>query len=232
MDRVSFGSPLLLISTMVMLLAGGGGEVWAQVAVTDCGQEYAGAGYLTADLDCTATDGPAAVITGKGSLDLQGFSVAGSSNGVTCLESCSIMGPGSISAIDGSGVNAAGALTVTNVDVVGSSGDGIVGYHAVKVCDSMIAGNGSAGVRSQRVVIRNSMITGNGSFGARSGDNRRVVLRDSQVIGNGLGADCSQGAACADVASGRKPRLRHSTCNTSWNSRSLDGADWSICLED
>ena len=49
MDRVSFGSPLLLISMLVMLLAGGGVEVWAQVAVTDCGQEYAGAGYLTAD---------------------------------------------------------------------------------------------------------------------------------------------------------------------------------------
>ncbi|HEY2388008.1 MAG TPA: hypothetical protein VGK30_13680 [Candidatus Binatia bacterium] len=231
MDRVSFG-PLLLMAMLLVLPAGGGVEAGEPVAVTGCGQEYAGTGYLTADLDCSAVDGPAVVITGKGSLDLQGFTVAGNANAITCLQSCSIMGPGQVSAANGSGINAAGALDVTHVDVVGSSGDGIVGYHAVRVLDSMIAGNGSAGVRSQRVVIRGSMITANGSFGALSGDNRRVVLRDSQVIGNGLSDDCAQGAACADVASGRKPRLRHSTCDTSWNSRSPDGADWSICLED
>jgi len=230
MDRVSF-SPLLL-SMLLVLLAGGGVQAGDPVAVTECGQEYAGAGYLTADLDCSATDGPAIVITGKGSLDLQGFNVAGSTNAITCLQSCSIMGPGQVGAANGSGINAAGALDVTRVDVVGSSGDGILGYHAVRVADSMVAGNGAAGVRSQRVVIRGSMITGNGSFGAQSGDNRRVVLRDSQVIGNGLSDDCVQGAACADVASGRKPRLRHSTCDTSWNSRSTDGADWAVCVDD
>jgi len=231
-DRVPVGSPLLLTSMLVMLLTSGGVEAWGQVAVTTCGQEYAGAGYLVADLDCTGTDGPAVVVTGKGSLDLQGFAITGNSAGVICLQACSVIGPGAISATNGSGVNAAGALEISHVDVVSSGVDGIVGYHAVRVIDSTIADNGSSGVRSQRVVVRNSMITGNGNFGAVSGPNRRVVLRDSQVVGNGLSAECALGAACADVASGRKPRLRDSTCDTSWNSRSLDGADWQVCLDD
>jgi hypothetical protein len=93
---------------------------------------------------------PAVIVTGKGSLDLQRLDlqrldVAGSTSAITCLESCSIMGPGQVSAANG-----------------------IVGYHA----------------------------------------------------------------ACADVVSGRKPRLRHSTCDTSWNSRSTDGADWAVCVDD
>ncbi len=230
--RAPSRSVLLLASTMVVLLTSALAEGWEPVAITDCGQEFAGAGYLTRDLDCLSTTGPAVLLNGTGSLDLAGFSITSVDAGVICAQSCSITGPGTISAVAGNGISAAGALKVTGVDVIGNGGDGVVGYQAVRVVDSLITGNGASGVRSQRLVIRSSFVSGNGNFGAVGGLDRRVVLRDSQVVGNGMSPECALGAPCADIAAGRRPRLRHSLCNTSWDSRSLDGANWQVCFRD
>jgi hypothetical protein len=231
-DRVWLGP--LLIATIAALVLVRSERVHAKtlVAVSTCGQEYAGDGYLTGDLDCTGSGGPAVSINGKGRLALQGFTITGGDVGIVCLQSCRITGPGALIAPASTGIASAGALTVSNLTIADSGGDGIVGYRQVRVVDSTLVGNGGSGVRSQRVVIRGSLITANASFGALSGPRRRVVLRDSQVTGNGIGDACALGAPCADVASGRKPRLRHSVCDTSWDSSSPDGGDWKVCLED
>lgn len=231
-ERVTLSSLLFASAAAFVLSMGGRVAAMDPVAVTACGQEFAGAGYLTGDLECTGIAGPAIVITGKGSLDFRGFSVTGGDVGIICLQSCMVNGPGTLRRPVNAGIGAAGALAVNRLLITDSGGDGLVGYRQVRVLDSVLQGNGGSGVRSQRVVIRGSVITGNGKFGAVSGLKRRVVLRDSQVTGNGLADECALGAACADLASGLKPRLRHSTCDTSWDSTSLSGGDWKVCLND
>ena len=204
------------------------------VAVTKCGQEFAGDGYLAGDLVCTGMPGSAVVITGKGSLDFRGFTITGSDYGIVCLQSCNILGPGMLIGAAENGVGSGGALLVRDLSVVGSGGDGLVGYEQVRVIDSNVSGNGGTGVVSKRVLVRGSTITGNANFGAMTDAKRRVVLRDSQVTGNGLNPTCGLlPFPCADIASGRRPRVRQSSCDTSYNPASGEaGADWSVCTYD
>jgi hypothetical protein len=229
MDRVTLGVMVFAVTVGAAEWTGGRLEAMDAVPVTECGQEFAGVGYLVGDLNCATTTGPAVVITGKGSLDFRGFTIVGGEAGIVCLQSCTVNGPGMLTSTTSVGIGAAGALALNNLTVANSGGDGIVGYRQVRVDDSVLLGNSGSGVRSERVVIRGSVVTGNGNFGAFGGLNRRVVLRDSQVVGNGLADDCTLGAPCADVASGRKPRLRNSTCDTSWDP---SGGAWDVCVND
>src|SRR5689334_16549486 len=108
MDRVTIGALFVAMAVSSASWPWGTAEAKDAVAVTDCGQEFAGVGYLVGDLNCSLASGPAVVITGKGSLDFRGFTIVGGDVGIVCLQSCTVNGPGMLTSTTSVGIGAAG----------------------------------------------------------------------------------------------------------------------------
>src|SRR5262245_5264269 len=65
--------------------------------VTTCGQTVERSGILTADLDCSATAGPAVTLSPGARLDLAGFTLTATDTGVQCsVGRCKVYGPGTV----------------------------------------------------------------------------------------------------------------------------------------
>jgi hypothetical protein len=225
------------------------------VEVTTCGQVVPAKtlGYLTADLDCTGfTGGPAnveplyagaAVYLGKKSrLDLRGFTITGGRQGAMCdALVCRYDKPCS-----------KGPCEIFNGTLVGSpdSVNGIVGYRpnvhhmtvsgfhfGVTAIDQLnlgtatVANNEVMGVAGKKLTIVATAITNNGYFGVDGWTDRGhgVRLIDSTVIDNGDGEFCGLNP-CADLGSVKPPRVRNSSCGTSFQ---VGGSgSWGVCAND
>jgi hypothetical protein len=236
------------------MIVGRAVTTWAQVEVNTCGQAFSGAGFLSADLDCTGfTGGPlgAAVMVGKrGTLDLRGFTLTGGDTGIACAEPCrkdpsaTCVVPCTI--IGGGGVVTGAALygiagykvSIANVTVSNVADRGISAQE-LRLTDSTVTGNGHAGVAANRVKILRSVITGNrgvGVVGSNLFYHGVMTIRDSVVIDNNVGTDCGQLVPCCDLISSWKPRLKNTTCNTSCDCSFFGGGvvcvDWNICRFD
>jgi hypothetical protein len=162
--------------------------------LSSCGQTITRAKVrLTADLDCSAT-GTTAVTLERATLDLAGFTLTGTTASATttirCVDSCKIVGPGTV--VGGGNAIAAyeipGTVRVSDVTVRDALGNGVVGA-VVMVRDSTITGNGVttggcgvfAGARTFK--ISGSTLSGNGC-GAFNHGRKNAVVRDSTIVDN------------------------------------------------
>ena len=130
-------------------------------------------------------------------------------------------------------------VSATNTDVSYNGGLGIEAVRT-KVRGSSVTGNGRTGVEARgytwdtdktvkgKASALSSTITGNGENGLFCSDGVKVV--GSDVTDNGFDAECGVSIVCADLRSNRLPRVKESTCDTSYSD--LDSADWNICLLD
>jgi len=229
----------------------------APVQVTSCGQAVPRNAHaiLMNDLDCTGFTGGLAndaVSLGKGaSIDLQGHTIIGSSFGIVCWElcddgsgACSDSGArceitnGTITGTASDGI-AGDVVTVRNV-TLSNNGQGIGGYRKVTVVDSVVTGNGRYGVEATSVVVDGSTITGNAILGVRAGRmnangqfTHGAAIRNSTVTGNGTLPECGTlgGPSCADISSFRRPKLRHTVCDTTIAPGPVPGCGrhWCVC---
>jgi len=124
-------------------------------------------------------------------------------------------------------------LVRATIDGNGGSGVDTRGFPA-RIIDSTITNNGGHGVEHNGgtpLDITGSTITGNALHGIAGGTPVRVV--DSVVTGNGTGADCGVTMTCADVAALRLPKLKNTTCETSYDATSgFPGQSWGVCSLD
>jgi hypothetical protein len=139
----------------------------AATAVTACGQVYSGAGYLAADLDCTAFDGAAVTLNG-GVLDLKGYSLSSTREGVVCGGNCRIESstPGGRISSSGSDVYAVNddfdvsrkrrAILIRGVTIENSRYG--VSAHRLVLIDSIVSNMVREGVGANRAKIVNSVI--------------------------------------------------------------------------
>lgn len=212
------------------------------VPVTTCGQLVTRGtiGYLTGDLDCTATpDAPAVSVDRHARLDFRGFTITGGRFGVWCgsdyddvsadVGRCQIVGAGgtiedaNIYGIGGGGVVASN-LTIRN-----SFYDGIFAS-TVKLSNSTITGNGGNGVGAYHdVKVVGSTVTGSGYVGLESLQ-RRVKVVDSTVIGNGTDPQCAS-LPCGDLSSPRHPSVKNTVCESSIKLTNPIGT-WGVCALD
>jgi len=230
--------------------------------VSACGQAVY-AGVLTADLDCSSTPFGVAILDG-GSLDLAGHTlIGGSAGGVICQQACSIEGGGgTISGSSAHGVRAfhrRGAVTASNVNIVGNDNIGIVATRSVVVTDSEISGNGMGIHTGGTATVSGSTLTGNETTAVWA--DRRIFLTGSTISGSGVGglwakkitADSSVieqttgshehcltfPGECVDIASVARPLLTLVTCETSADLKrgagatyEASGASWLACSLD
>lgn len=224
----------------------------ADIAVTTCGQELSGNGYLVGDLVCDDS-GYAVKIEKSGKLDLRGFTISGGEYGVFCQHSCTVFGGGTVTGAEEDGIVALKTLKVngitvtnngfsgvkgglvaivTNATLTGNVRAGAQGLRRVKLIDTVSEGNGT-GVAGSVVDLVRVSITGN-RIGGALGD--RVHASDSTIIDNHSGADCGVTLPCADIESpsdARKPRLKNVVCGTSYKGPStLPGDTWGVCGDD
>jgi hypothetical protein len=224
----------------------------ADTAVTTCGQEFSGKGYLAGDLTCDDS-GYAVEIEGTGSLDLRGFTISGGEYGVFCDLTCKVFGGGTITGaeedgivaiknlkVDGitvsnngfAGVKAGRAVIVTNAVLVGNARSGAQGLVRAKLVDTVSQGNGGGADGSTLNLVRTT-VTGN-TIGGAWGD--RINAISSIIFDNHSGAECGVTLPCADLHTPpglKKPRLTKSTCGTSYKGPStLPGDTWGVCADD
>jgi len=220
--------------------------VHADTAVTTCGQEFRGHGYLTGDLTCS-DDGYAVEIEGSGSLDLRGFTITGGEYGIFCDGSCKVFGGGTVTGAKEDGI---GANKTVKVDGITSSNNGFTGVkggRAVIVSNAVLIGNGKSGVQGL-VRVKLTDTTSQGNFYGAAADSvlsaRRVTVTgnlygglaaerisalDSSVVDNDAGAQCGVMWSCADVFGSKKPRLDTVTCATSAKGETLPAESWGVC---
>ncbi len=101
---------------------------------------------------------------------------------------------------------------------------GVNTHRRAIVVDSTIGGVKYA-VTATRAKIDNSAIVDNG-WGVWAD---AIKLIDTSVSGNGISPLCS--SSCADLTSTAKPRLRNSTCGTSYD-LNPGGTNWGVCALD
>lgn len=176
---------------LVLLLAG---RASAQTVLSTCGQEIHGFAIMNADLDCTGFAGHAVDIHG-GKLDMNGHTLTGGNGGISCDGNCKIIGPGTVTASAGIGINALDSpVRVQQVDVTDHA---VYGVQCGKGCTlngpMTISGNG-VGVRAGHTAkLRVVTLSGNGiGVDASNNDDRgHALLFDSTVTGNvtGVSAD-------------------------------------------
>lgn len=233
------------------------------VAVTACGQVVDRGGYLVADLDCSSSLAQYGVVldgTGKGTLDLRGFTIVGppsaSSAAVRCERSCDIVGNGG--AISGGWWGVAGVRRVTLYDttVTDSVLRGVDGGSATRLYNVAISGVGKEAVTGRRQLLSGCTITSNGdgiepAIPAVHGDRVRVLdsivtgnqgvgvegvkirVKDSDVSGNGLAPECGTTHNCNyDLGSFLKPRVIDTACSQSFDSRACGGCNGHVPLTD
>jgi hypothetical protein len=217
----------------------------AQTSVTSCGQSFRGAGVLAGDLDCSGFTGHAVTIE-RGKLDLQGFTISGSTGyGVSCPSNCKIVGPGTITGSRLQGVRAARGVKLFNVTITNSGNSGVdasnnKGTSKALLKGCTITGNANFGVEADKSVgATASTISGNGTGGVAAGPNRgcnagHVALKDSTVTGNGTDGSCGVAFSCADVQVCRKkPKLiGTSTCDHSCKTSAVPCDVWGVCALD
>lgn len=218
------------------------------VEVTTCGQAVPRntVGYLTADLDCTGYDGaPGAVMLGrKATLELRGFTITGGRFTVLCGElrpdrfgdirlyidsRCTVIGGGgTVRNAEAHGITA-NALTVSSLTVVNAGEEGIHTRQKGLVTDVTVTGSGGQGIRIDRAArVHNSTVTGSGEEGIVS--QRKIRISNSTVVDNGTSlTECDFPWDCADIASGLRPQVVDTVCNTS---RGPDRTDWDVCALD
>lgn len=225
----------------------------ADTAVTVCGQEFTGRGYLAGDLNCDP--GHYAVeIEGSGSLDLRGFTITGGEYGVFCHATCKVFGGGTITGAIEDGIVAGKTVKADGITVSNNGFAGVKGGRVAMVSNSVLTGNARSGVQGLvRAKLTDTTSQGNGS-GADAGavlvvirshvsDNRhvgvyadRISARDSSIVDNGTDAECGVTLSCADLATsvdGKKPRLDNVTCDTSYKGPDTPPGDtWGVCSAD
>lgn len=209
----------------VVALSVGASIAAAQVVVDTCGQQLADDGILMADLDCTAAPDPVIHFTASGTLFLNGFTLSGSAAG--SVRRIDVVGPGTITG-PGVGVSAGGTflhggqVTVTDADISGNAGDGVVatgngGRAHARVRDSTVSNNGGFGVSvsttstcpflncapQEKVTIERSTISGNGTAGVYGST---IKIKDSTMTFN-----AGSGVQVKTNDANRKLRISHST---------------------
>ena len=168
--------------------------------VSSCGQTVSGSGFLTGDLDCSATSDPAVIIDG-GALDLKGFTITGSDTSgtpVLCTRSCSIVSePPGGQVTNGAGYGIFGSpsggkanVKIRNIVVTGNLIGVTTTDGKIDVRDSSISNNSGRGVATAGpgtgpVVAMNMVFDSNG--GQAITGNERVKVRESIITGNGSG---------------------------------------------
>jgi hypothetical protein len=225
----------------------------ADTAVTTCGQEFTGRGYLTGDLTCDG-DGYAVEIEGSGSLDLRGFTITGGEYGVFCKIACKVFGGGTITGavedgvvaaktvkVDGitvsnngfTGVKGGRAAMVTNAVLTGNARAGVQGLIRAKLSDTTSQGNGYGAVGDTALTVIRSNVSGNLTGGVYSD---RITARDSSIVDNDVDAQCGVTLTCADLETGidskKKPRVDTVTCGTSSKGVTLPAETWGVCSAD
>jgi len=138
-----------------------------------------------------------------------------------------------------------GRVKVVRSDISSNLGQGITGFpKKIAVRDSTIDNNGSEGIRQDLsetlegavVTLTNSTVTGNALDGivqSASLPRCRLKARGSTVTGNGTYASCGVAQTCADLSSCGLPKVRASTCDTSYDVTSgFPGTSWGVCSLD
>ncbi len=237
---------IVAATTFVLALAG---AVRAATPVSTCGQVVqTKAAFLTRDLSC-AGDGSSGVVMERGGvLDLHGFSIRNADlDGVTCLRSCTIYGPGTIIGNQLDGVSAASNASIKGVTVTNNGDWGVEAQNAesngkilAKGCT--VYGNRGGLKADRRLKLIDTTVNGNRVAGAVvgltcGGRAGRITLNNSTVMGNDGGPECAAGTeACFDLFTcHRAPRLQMtSTCGTSCAAivETLCTANWGICQFD
>lgn len=226
--------------------------VSADTAVTTCGQEFRGRGYLTGDLTCS-NDGYGVEIEGCGSLDMRGFTISGGEYGVFCQSSCKVFGGGTITGAEEDGIVAVKTVKVDGITVSNNGFTGVKGGRVAIVTNAVLTGNARSGVQGLvRAKLTDTTSQGNycgADAGAAlsvirsnvSGNLRcglfsdRVTAQDSSIIDNDVDVQCGVTLACADLGTsvdGKKPRLDNVTCATSYKGETLPADSWGVCSAD
>ena len=207
--------------------------------VTTCGQTVDGEGVLTADLDCSATTGPAVILQPGSRLELSGFTLLGNEIGVHCeVGKCIIEGPGTIRraavpADQQKGVEGFYKATVLNVVLDNwPVAVYVLGPTSVRGCTIENSGIGVLGERT-RVTDSSFSNDGIGVYGSEATPSGvhfgikyifwSVRILRSTFTGNTI-----------DIASYRRPIVNDSTCTTSDARHMPDdgfsgGDEWNVC---
>lgn len=213
----------------------------AVVDVADCGALAAGDPAsrvrVVADLECP---GAVLALAKGGMLELGDHALRGVA--VHCLDSCRVVGPGTI---DAGGIVGEGRVLLRRVTVARSPADGVVarnhgGTARVTLVDSVVTGSAGNGVEfDRRATILRSQVVGNGRHGIvvsrREGNDcmrGRVSAKGSTFTGNGRDGDCGEAEVCADVAtcSTREAQLAASSCGHSRQLGSgMPGGSCGVC---
>jgi hypothetical protein len=202
------------------------------------------------------SEGPSSRARGS-RIVLSGHTLTGGAVDCRTNSRCSVEGPGEIvgaavgvwagkrarlsnvTVRDGEyGAFAVGKVMLENVAATGNVDYGVVAYGGIKAAHVLANDNGLGlaaslkalageditasnnlgnGVDGGALHIRGLVAQGNGGIGA--GAVRGISLRDAVVTGNGI-----------DVQSGKAPKLRNTTCETSFNS--TIGGSWGVCTND
>lgn len=151
-------------------------------------------------------------------------------------------------------------LILENVTITSTGRGGATSQRGLKMTDTMIVQTGgvpdpetgeirrtSAVVNASKTIrLKNSQVIDNFVGGIESVFGR-VKLEDSTATGNGTDAECGVSWICYDVGGAKPPKIKNSTCNTSFNltSCTCDGGsgfvtpdtdpafhNWGVCLLD
>jgi hypothetical protein len=205
--------PWLRATITVAILLVSSASLAAVVEVDTCGQLVRGGkGVLVADLDCAGRNLPALTIE-RGKLDMNGFTISGSSPwpALVCLGRCKIVGPGTVTG-GGNGIDGKGRLTLVQVDVVGNDFLGVSCFTSCSIRGpASIRDNGHGptapelyqhGVLTPATAkVRDVVISGNRGAGvvARNPlDRGRVVLRNATVTDNQFAAIAGRSITVVD----------------------------------
>jgi len=159
----------------------------AATPLTQCGQVVSDA-VLTADLDCSATQGVGVTIEHRGKLDLAGFTLTGGNNSaVACNKDCTVVGGGgTVTGASSAGIVAIGRLIVSDVTTT-ANGAGISGKFVEAQNVTSTANQAGAYVNKRGSFVDCTLsansVTGIGGDAARA----QVTVTGSTLAGNKYG---------------------------------------------
>jgi len=209
------------------------------VPVTTCGQTVDGQGELTADLDCSATTGPAVIVQSGSRLELSGFTLLGNDIGVQCaIGRCTIEGPGTIRRAAGPANQQQGVLGLYKATVVNFVLDNwpiavsVLGPTDVRGCTIQNSGIGVLGERT-RVADSSFSNNGIGVYGSEATPSG-VHFGIKYIFWSVRIARTTFTGNTIDIASFRRPIVNDSTCTTSdmlhlVPDQFMGGDEWNVC---
>jgi len=224
----------------------------ADSAVTTCGQELEGDGYLVGDLDCDGFE-YGVELKGNGTIDLRGFTISGGEYGIFCQKSCTVFGGGTVRDAEKDGIVAHNRLKIDAITVSDNRFAGVKGATGALVTNAVLTGNarsGAQGLRRLRMIDTVSQANGEGADGSIvrvqggiiSGNEQggvfatRISARDTTIVDNDVDSGCGATLTCADLEAsvdGGKPRVKNVTCGTSYKTGSgVPGESWGVCASD